>query len=436
MRWRIAAGAMAAVLLVSACGGAGSTPTPSPVGSPESSPAPSEASPAPSPEPVTITYMTFSAAPDHLADLDAIVKAFEAQNPGIKIQVDAVAWNDYWTKLQTAVAAGSAPDTFELNYENFVDFAEKGTLRELDSLIAGDSSFDPGIYYEPAYKVFNQAGKQYGLVETFSTVVLFYNKDLFDAKGVPYPTADWKWADEVEAAKQLTDRAAGVWGTFAPIQFWEFYKVAAQNGGAIARDGQITINSPENVEALQYMIDKIVTHKVTPTDAEMGGLSDGDMFKAGKLAMLHTGIWMFAAFKDAPFSWDIALEPYNKQRANHFFANAVAISARSQHPKEAWEWIKFLTGSREAAEIRIQSGWELPAVTNPEYVQGYLSQSPPASRQVVFDALNNPVVPPKIGNWSEMTDAIGKELDAAKLGQQTPEQALANAAARLEALKQ
>ena len=132
----------------------------------------------------TVKYMTFSAAPDYLEELDATVAAFEAANPDINVEVETAAYNDYFTKLQTVIAAGQAPDAFELNYENFVAFANRGVLADLDPLIAADSGFSTSIYNPTALAAFTQNGKQYGLVESFSNVVLFYNKDLFDKAGV------------------------------------------------------------------------------------------------------------------------------------------------------------------------------------------------------------------------------------------------------------
>lgn len=383
-------------------------------------------------EPVTITYMTFSAAPDHLKDLDAIVKAFQDKNPDIKVQVQPVAFNDYFTKLQTAVSGGSAPDTFELNYENFVTYAKKGLLYDITEMAAKDGL--EKLYYPKAYEVFSFNGKQYGLVETFSTTLLFYNKDLFDKAQVAYPTADWTWQDELAAAKKLTDAKAGVWGSFAPIQFWEFYKVIAQNGGKIMDGDRVVIDSPENVEALTYMVNRVLVDKVQPSDVQMAGQKEEDLFKAGKLAMLHTGIWMFSTFKDVPFQWDVQLDPGNKQKAHHFFANAVVISKDTKNAEAAYKWAKFLTSSPEASKVRIDASWELPAVSDQSLVDGYLKQSPPANRKAVFEALNSPVVPPVLDKWNEETDQVGKELEQAKLGKISPAQALANARAKLEAL--
>lgn len=385
---------------------------------------------------VTIRYMTFSAAPNYIAELEATIAAFEAQNPGVTVDYETVAFDEYFTKLQTLVASRSLPDTFELNYENFVTYAERDALLDLGPLIAADDGFDIGVYNPTALAAFSRNGQQFGLVESFSNVVLFYNKDLFDAAGVAYPAPEWTWADELAAAQTLTNAEAGVWGTFAPIQFWEFYKTIAQNGGSVFNDDftEVTIASPQNVEALQWMIDKVNVHNVTPDDVALGGQSPEDLFMAGRIAMLRTGIWMLGAFSEAEFAWDIALEPGNTTKAHHFFANGVAVAADSPNAEAAWQWIKFLTSSREAVEIRIAAGWELPAVTDEAALAGYLAQPIPPSREVVFQALDTAVVPPVIGNWNRLTDVVGRELEEARLGRKTAEQALTDAAAAIQGL--
>jgi multiple sugar transport system substrate-binding protein len=377
-------------------------------------------------EPVTIEYFTFSPGEPHEKDLQEMIAAFEEQNPNIKIKYEMASFEDYFTKLQTRLAGGSAPDTFELNYENFVNYASKDALLALDDLLEADAEFDSSQINQEAFNAFQYNGKQYGMVESFSNVVLYYNKNLFDEAGVDYPAADWTWEDELEAAKKLTNKEKGVYGTFAPIQFWEFYKTIAQNSGSIFNDDKTaaTVNSPENIEALQWMVDKVNKYGVTPSDAEMSGQSDGDLFKAGKIAMLRTGIWMMSSFQDVPFEWDIALEPGNTQKAHHFFANGLAVSKDTKHPEAAWKWLKFMSASEDAAKIRVDSAWELPAVSNTALVDAYLQQSPPESRKVVFEALDSLVVPPVIAEWNKLTDAFTKELDLVKLGKKTPEEAL------------
>jgi len=419
----------ATTLLVGACNGAASSPSASTEASPTSG-APSASAPA---EQVTLTYFTFSAAPDHLADLDAIVQAFEQKYPNISIEVQTAAYTDYFTKLQTQVASGSAPDTFELNYENSVAYASSGALLDLNPLAAADSDFDPGVYYPKAYEVFAADGVQFGVPEQFSDVLLFYNKDLFDAADVDYPDASWTWQDELAAAEQLTDAANGVWGHFQPIQFFEFYKVLAQNGGSFfnAAGTASTFNDAKGVEAANWLIDKVGTNM--PGDA-FGPDQDSALFKSGKLAMWHTGIWLFPALADVPFNWDVSVEPGNVRKAHHFFANAVVASAGTSHPEEAWLWLRFLTSSEEAVKVRLDASWELAAVADQDLFGPYLSQTPPDNREAVFEALSDIVTPPVIEQQSQMQDIVTLALEKARLGQLSVADALNEAAAQVDAL--
>lgn len=97
--------------------------------------------------------------------------------------------------MQTRVAGGTAPDCYELNIENFAAYANKGLLAEI-------SGVDVSGLNDTALNAFCVNGKQYGLPESFSNVVLIYNKDLFDQAGVAYPTNDWTQDDVQAAAKQ------------------------------------------------------------------------------------------------------------------------------------------------------------------------------------------------------------------------------------------
>ena len=387
-------------------------------------------------EPVEITYYTFSASPNYMEQLDQMIQLFEASHPNIKVNVETAPFDQYFTKLQTLVAGGTAPDVFELNYENFVTYADKGLLLDLSPMMKADSTLNPDVYSERANSAFSYNGMQLGLPASFSTVVLYYNKDLFDKAGVAYPTADWTWADAVEASQKLNDPANGVWGLYSGVHFWEFYKKAAQNNCKFFNNDktEVLINSPECVQALQTMVDMVNKDKVIPSSADMAGQSDGDMFLAGKLAMDVSGIWMFGSYKDAPFQWDIAMEPGMANKATHFFANGVSAFAATKHSAEAYEWIKFFTSDPEMANIRIAAGWELPALKDPALFEDYLKQTPPANRQVVIDSLEFAVVPPVIVRQSEMQDGINKLLEQVMLGDLTAQEALDQAKVLLEEL--
>ncbi|HZY67962.1 MAG TPA: extracellular solute-binding protein, partial [Devosia sp.] len=82
----------------------------------------------------SVKYMTFSAAPNYIEELEATIAAFEAAHPDIDVEYETQAFGEYFTKLPTLIAAGQAPDAFELNYEGFVEYANKGSLADLTPL--------------------------------------------------------------------------------------------------------------------------------------------------------------------------------------------------------------------------------------------------------------------------------------------------------------
>lgn len=372
-----------------------------------------------------ITYYSFSATPNYEDVLEDIVAAFEEENPNIKVNTELTAYSDYFTKLQTRIAGGNAPDVFELNYENFVQYASKGTLADLSSFIEKDDNFNPDQLNQEAFEAYQYDGKQYGMVESFSNVLTFYNKDLFDEAGVDYPTKDWTWEDELAAAKKITDEENNVWGTYAPVTMNEYFKIAAQNGGELFNEeGEPTVNNEANLEALNYMVEKVTESGVSPSPAEMSGQAPADLFLNGQLGIVHTGIWMFDAFKDASFEWDVALEAGNTQKAHHFFANGLAVSADTDKKEAAYKFAAFMSASEQVAELRVENSWELPAITDEDILQPYLEQNPPENREAVFEALDTLVLPPAVNDWSKVSDVTNQEFEKALNGDKTTEEVL------------
>lgn len=384
---------------------------------------------------VTLDYLNFSGAGEPLKYLEEMKKVFEEQNPDIKINIEVIGFGEYFTLLQTRIAGGTAPDSYELNYENFVTYAKKGVLLDLEPLFV-KNKFDTSVLDSNALNAFGVEGKQYGLPAMFSDVVLFYNKDLFDKAGASYPTADWTWHDEQKAAEKIKALGDNIFGICHPIHFWEFYKVVQQNGGSIFNEDKtkFMVNSTQNVETLQFMVDRVLKSNVMPTEAQVSGMGDWELFKAEKVGMIVTGIWAFPEFiKTCDFEWDIAIEPGNTKKATHFFSNGLVINKDSKKVEQAFKWISFMSASKEAAQIRVDSGWELPAVTYPDVLASYLEQTPPASRQVVFDSLQYLVTPPVIEQFAEMADIMGIHLAKARDGVKTPQEALDEAQKELEA---
>jgi len=381
--------------------------------------------------PVTITYTNFISDGANVGNLTKIVNAFEKANPKITVKVKTIPYASYGTALQTDLAAGSAADVFDIdgasNYQSLVTNQQLAELKGVN-----------GSVYSPALlKTYQTGGKQFGLPTSFSDVVLFYNKDLFDAAGVKYPTSDWTWTDEQAAAQKITNKAKGIWGDHQPVTYNEYYKTLVQNGASFLSDDgkKVAFNTPAGLAAAQWLVDKSGT--TMPTIAQGQGTADFDtnLFAKGKLAMLHTGIWVFGNFAKAPANWDIAVEPGMTQHASAVFSNGIGVYAQSKHIDAATKWAAYLSGSDEEVNVRLDTGWELPTIADTTKLDTYLKKGAPANRQAVFDAAKDIAPAPNLGaNSSAIQDAMTAELIEAQAGRETVQQALDKAEAKINTL--
>lgn len=361
--------------------------------------------------------------------MQKMYEAFREEYPNITVEIETIGYNDYFTQMQTRVAGGTAPDCYELNIENFAAYAAKGVLADI-------SGVDTNGINATALQAFNVDGKQYGVPGSFSNVLLFYNKDLFDQAGADYPNAEWTWQDAQAAAEKIRALDENTYGIYAPVTYNEFFKVAAQFGGSLLNEDktEFTVNSPENIQAAEMMVERITKSNVQPSEKQMGGMGDWDLFMSGRLGMIPTGIWAFGTFGEGcDFVWDICVEPGQDRKATHFFSNAYVVNADSEKQEAAAVWVNWLASSEAAAKLRIEAGWDLPAITDEAVLAAYLEITPPENRQAVFDSLDYLVTPPVIEEYSLMSDIITQKLAAAAAGDLTAEEALNQAQEELSA---
>ena len=347
-------------------------------------------------EPVTITYATFSASGAQEETLKKMVEVFEGKNPDIKIDVQLIGYNDYFTALATKVAGGNAPDVFEMNMENYLSYMLRGTTADLSDLGIAKENYSQGTL-----DAVSNDGKLYAVPMSFSTCMMFYNKDLFDKAGIAYPTDDWTWADAQTAAEAIV--AAGgedIWGYSQPITYNEFYKSIVGNGGSLlnADFTQFTVNSPENVAVLDAMLARVRgENNVMPTAEQMAGRGDWDLFCEGKLGMIITGIWAFATFTEkCAFDWDIVVEPGFKDKATFFFANVNCISPDSEKKEAAAKFADAMGSDPDIVQLRLDASWELPTIADQSKLSQYIEISLLAIRAAVFASIDYVVEPPAL----------------------------------------
>lgn len=338
---------------------------------------------------VTLTYAIWDKNQE--PGMRAIADAFEAQNPGIKIQVEVTPWNEYWTKLEAAAQGGALPDVFWMHTVHFLKYAQGDQLMEVGSKVEADADVDYGNFPEGLVKIYELDGKNYAIPKDFDTIGLWYNKTMFDEKGVSYPDETWTWETFVEAAKTLTDEANGVYGFPAALDEQQGYANAIyQNGGFMLSEDRMTSGFDQQAtkDAIQWWIDLREVEGVSPSLEQMAETNFGQMFESGKVAMVFQGSWMVTAMKNNEFTLehaDVAVLPMGSERASIYNGLGNVIAKNSEHPEEAWKFLKFM-GTKEANILQAENGSAIPAFKDTQ--QPWIDFSPEFNLGVYVDMLD------------------------------------------------
>jgi multiple sugar transport system substrate-binding protein len=411
-------GALAALSLTAACG-----------------------SDEPSGGPVTLTMSAWGGDADKKAYEERLQLAHQ-KFPDITVNLQMTPPADYSQKVSTAIAGGTGPDIIELAEQTPV-FGSKHQIRELDDQVASSKLDLNATFGDRVPKIFQYDGKQYAIPDRSGAMVLYYNKKMFDAAGVAYPTVDWSQADLLAAAQKLTIHQGAQttqWG-FGTISWYPYWMTfLAQNGGRVLDDkGKPVINSPENVEAMQWYTDLAAKHKVSPTLRDWAnygkGVGPDQLFAQGKLAMEITGFWNLAAATSVPgLDWDVAPVWHGKQRATSAFFNGLAISRTSKHSDEAWKIIQFMA-SEEGQRPIIENAEDAPANLKVQQSDAFLHPKW-ATRAVNMNAFAQSAdavfVPPLTPQWNEMLKVCTDNIELMMNQKVTPKEALDTIQKQLE----
>ncbi len=311
-------------------------------------------------ETVTITWATDSKSgpPGFKMREDVIIKLFEERNPGIKVKLQQCVgtWQD---KITAQFAAGNPPDVVIAFGPALRKWVDTGQGLCLDDYVTEEvKDYDPKVVALYGYGL---DGRLYTLPATFGWFTLFYNKDMFDKAGVSYPDNSWDWNSLLEASKKLTKKESGKPGEFGyqVVGFldWNLSQFIWQNGGHVTPNDvdpgdTILIDSPEAIEALEFVHDMVWKHHVAPKPAEMGDLQAWNTFLFGRVAMQINGYTDFKFNTEgAKFRWDIAQLPKGPvKRAVRGSGDGIMVSRRTKYPDEAVKFLRFYV-SPEVQEI-------------------------------------------------------------------------------------
>ena len=399
---------------------------------------------------VTVSFFHGGTDPDN-ESREAILKAFEAKYPQIKTE-HLFTPDNTGAKLDTLIAAGTAPDVFYIgNGAAVTTKAAQGALHDLTPLAKRDK-FDTSDMFETAVSLYTICGKQYAYPIDFPNQELYYNVDLFEQAGVKPPPGNWDdttWTFDrfLDAAKRLTkDTGSGTqWGYITGLSgFRNWWVWVAANGGELFDKDMkaCTLNEPQAVEAFQFLQDLVYKHRVLPTTQqanEAGGNLNG--FNNGRAVMSTLPPWLGQVRRDQKQRWDVAPHPRGSgSKARWACAGggtglALASSqVGGKNINEAWELLKF---SEQPAQVTtyITAVGIVPPLKSVANSKAFADPSqPPKGIKVFVDGAKYLRPDPSIVRWDEINKTITEELNGLWANQQNARTAADNIKRKVDAL--
>lgn len=317
----------------------------------------------------TLTYAIWDK--NQKPGMEAMAAAFHEKNPNITVNVEVTPWDQYWTKLDAGASSGTLPDVFWMHSSNFLKYANGEALMDITDKIKNSKDLSMDNFPKDLVELYASKGKNYAMPKDYDTIALWYNKTMFDAKGIPYPDETWDWNKLVEVAQKLNDPANGVYGFLSPVDAQQnYYEFIFQNGGEVlsADKKKSGYDTAETKQAMQFAADFSQKYKVSPTVQQFADTSRDQYFESGKGAMAFFGSWMVSEFKSNDYvakNCDVAVLPVGKQKATMFNGLGNAISAKTKNADAAWKFVEYM-GTKEANDIQAKSGAAIPAFKGTE----------------------------------------------------------------------
>ena len=383
---------------------------------------------------VTLTLL-ISGDPTDEAAYQQLIDAFVTEHSDIAVNlINIPSSGDFRKRLAADFAAGTPPDLFLINYRNLGRFAASGAVEPLTDYLANSQLIKTDDYYPQALAAFQWNGEQICMPQNISSPVIYYNKTLFDAAGLTYPTDAWTWDGFLETAKMMTqdsdnDGATDIYGFGIDPTLVRATPFVWMNGGELVDDPiaptRLTFDTPESKEALQWFMALQLTHQVTPNAVAEEAESSLSRFINGRLAMFMDSRRAVPEFRAiTAFDWDVAALPVGKSQATILHADAFCLAAAGQQKEAAWTFLEF--ANAEAGQtILASTGRTVPSridlSTSPVFLD---PDAKPANSQAFLAAIPHIRNLPLMATWSDIEGIVNTELKNAFYGTATLDEAL------------
>lgn len=366
--------------------------------------------------------------------IDGMIDEFHKANPTIKVNaIYAGNYDETRVRALSAIKGGQPAQLSVLFSIDVYDLIEQNLIVPFDDAISTDEERAWLKSFYPALMQNGQVnGKTWGIPFQRSTIVLFYNKDLFKEAGLDPNKPPKTWDEMVDVAKKLTKD--GRYGLMVPstgYPYWMFQAFAIQNGQELMSDNgtKTHFTTPATIEALTFWRDLAAKHKVMPEGTvEWGTLRQA--FTQGKTAMMwHTTGNLTAVKNEAKFDFGVALLPANKRAGSPTGGGNFYLfkGATKEEQKAALTFVRFMTAPERAAAWSIATGYV--GVSAASYQTDVLKKYAEGFPQAVVARNQLEVAVAEFSTYAtaRVREALSNAVQAALTGKQTPEQAMKGA---------
>lgn len=363
-----------------------------------------------------------------------LVKEFNDQHNGITIEYRLIQFDDVVTEAMRAYATGQAPDIIAVDNPEHALFSSRGAFLDLTDMIKNSKVIKPENYFPGPLKSVEWDGKYFGVPKATNTIALYYNKDMFKAKGLDPNKPPQTWDELVEDARKLTDPAKNVYGLAFSAKAneegtFQFLPWAQMGGGSYEH-----INSDGAVKALEVWKTIIDEKLASPDTLTRGQWDSTGTFNSGNAAMAISGPWELDRMtKEAKFDWGVTLLPVPKEGAERSSAMGDfnwAVFSTSKHPAEAFKALEYFASQDDKM---FKNFGQLPArsdISIPETGEPLKD----AALKVFLEQLKYAKPRGPHPQWPKISKAIQDAIQAALTGQMSPKDALDQAADKIKAV--
>ncbi|MBA2296122.1 MAG: sugar ABC transporter substrate-binding protein [Actinobacteria bacterium] len=375
--------------------------------------------------------------PPELEAYRTLIQAFAEEEPEIDVElVEASDRDDLIARLSTSIAGGSPPDLFLMNYRFYGQFAARGVLEPLESYVEDSAAFALDDFYPQAVDAFRWDGQATCVPQNISSLVVYYNRDLFERFAVPVPTDDMAWSQFVYRAQQLTRDADGnlvrgadpdlppqpnaapaaIYGLGVEPTIIRFAPFIWSNRAELVDDERdptrFTLDTPAAKSALEQFFQLRTLQGVVPPDVEVEAEDDETRFLNGRLAMLLESRRLVPALREAAtFDWDVAALPRHQQPASILHSDAYCMTKASKQKDAAWRFVEYALGP-DGAPVIAKTGRTVPSLRSVAESEAFLDPTQkPRHAKVFLDAIATIRTVPTVSTWPEIEDAAEPILE-------------------------